>query len=185
MTFKAHINHLSKRLSRISALLYQVSDLMPEFVLRRMCNAHVGSLINYCNLIWANTFPTHLSPIVKAQKRIVRIITKSDYLAHTAPLFDDTKILTVENVRKLSLAKYCFLNIGNFTEDLLAHHHYNTRNRERLRPRAHNHSLFEKSFLYQAPIIWNEIADNCPNILTATSLSSFKKKYKSYLLTNA
>ena len=87
MTFKTHIKHLSQRLSRIAALLYLVRDFMPDFVLMRMYNAHVSSTLNYCNLIWANTFPTHILPLLKAQKRIIRIITKSDPLAHTAPLF--------------------------------------------------------------------------------------------------
>ena len=184
MTFKPHITYLSQRLSRIAALLYQVRDFMPEFVLHKMYNAHVSSLINYCNPVWANTFPTHVTPLVKAQKRIVRIITKSEALAHTAPLFEHSKILTIEKVRKFSLAKFCFVNIDQLNEDLNVHHHHHTRHRNRLRPISHNHSLFERSYIYQAPSIWNEILENCPNIINAPSIASFKKKYKSYLLTH-
>ena len=184
MNFKAHINLLSQRLSRIAALLYQVRDVMPDFVLKKMYIAHVSSQLNYCNLIWANIFPTHLVPLVKAQKRIVRIITKSEALAHTDPLFNQCKILTVEKLRKLSLGKYCFANINKITNDLNVPHLYFTRHRNRLRPYAHNHSLFERSFIYQGPRIWNEIQDNCPNIINSTSLSLFKNKYKSYLLTH-
>ena len=184
MNFNAHVTYLSQRLSRIAALLYQVRDLMPEFVLKKMYDAHVSSHLNYCNLVWANTFPTHIDPLVKAQKRIVRIITRSEFLAHTAPLFDITKMLTIEKLRKLSLGKYCFTNIDILTDNLNVHHEYNTRHRNRIRAQAHNHSLFERSFIYQGPRIWNEIQENCPNIINSASLTIFKRKYKSYLLSH-
>ena len=99
MSFKSHATFLSQRLARSAALLYQVKDLMPKFVLRNMYHAHVTSLLSYCNLIWANTYPTILLPVFKVQKRIIRIITHSEYLAHTEPLFRETKILTLEQMR--------------------------------------------------------------------------------------
>ena len=144
MTFKIHINNLSQRLSRIAAMLYQVKDLMPEFVLKKMYFAHVQSLLLYCNLIWSNTNKTDLTPIILTQKRILRIITKSEFLAHTRPLFKSTRILNVENLRKLSLAVYCYRNKNNLNH-LMAQHDYYTRHRNQLRPAIHRISHFEKS----------------------------------------
>ena len=113
MTFKTHITHLSQRLSRTASLLYRVHQFMPPFVLKTKYHAHVSSILNYCNLIWSNTYPTHLQPIVKMQKRIIRIITNSDYFEHTAPLFTQCKILNIENLRKFSLAVYFFKNLDS------------------------------------------------------------------------
>ena len=182
MNFKSHINHLSQKLSRIASLFHQVRDLMPVFVLHKMYHAHVGSLLSYCNVIWASSFPTHIDQLFKVQKRIIRLITKSEFLAHTEPLFAQSKILSVEKLRKLSLATYCFNNLNKLNNEHQFYHVYNTRNRDRLRPYHHRNSLIEKSFLVQAPIIWNDILDNVPNITNSPSLSSFKKKYKTYLL---
>ena len=75
MNFKSHINHLSQRLSRVAALFHQVRDRMPDFVLHKMYHAHVGSLLSYCNIIWASSFPTHIEQLFKVQKRIIRLHT--------------------------------------------------------------------------------------------------------------
>ena len=146
-----------------------------------MYYANVNSLLSYCNLIWMNTHPTVLLPLVKLQKRILRIITRSDFLAHTDPLFRNCKILKIESLKKLALALYSFKNKNNF-QHLIALHNYQTRHRNHIRTPLHSTTLFHKSFVYQGTIIWNEIIDLYPHILTATSIDSFKRKYKINLL---
>ena len=181
MTFKTHLNHLSQKLSRINSLFYQVRDLIPLFVLKRMYFAHVQSLLSYCNVIWSNTNSTDLNSVTIAQKRIIRTITKSDILAHTRPLFMATKILTIEQLRRYFLGIYCFKNQTNF-HHLMGQHNYRTRRRHDLRPVIHRTSFFEKSFLYQAPIIWNEINTINPELRRSASLNKFKRSYKLRLL---
>ena len=45
------------------------------------------SLPFYCNLVWASTYKTDLVGLVILQKRVVRIIAKSCFDAHTDPIF--------------------------------------------------------------------------------------------------
>ena len=184
MTFKTHINQISQRLSRISALIYKVKNLMPQFTLKTLYHAHVAPILNYCNKIWANTYPTHLDSLIKVQKRIVRTLTNSEFLAHTPPLFQQLNLLSIEKVRKYNLGLYFYKNRLTLLPELQGHHHYPTRYRERPRPEIHSCSIYEKSFLYQAPKLWNELIDNIPTICTAVSLQSFKKQLKRYLLTS-
>ena len=40
----------------------------------------------------------HIQPLIVAQKKIVRIISHSHYLAHTAPLFHRLRILQLEDI---------------------------------------------------------------------------------------
>ena len=181
MNFKSHITYLSQKLARIAALIYQVRDLMPFFVLKNMYYAHAQSLLSYCNLIWCNTNQSTLKPLVIIQKRLIRIITNSDFLAHTLPLFQRTKILNLDKLRKLSLGIHCFKNINNLNY-LQGQHNYHTRNRALLRPIIHRTTKFEKSFIYQAPLIWNEITVNYPIIINTTSIDVFKRRYKRVLL---
>lgn len=184
MSFKSHIAYLSQKMARVAALLYQVRDILPTFVLKNMYNAHINSLLSYCNLIWMNTYPTDLLPIIKLQKRIIRIVTKSDFLAHTHPLFIQTKILSIEKLRKMSLAIYCFNNRNSF-DDLRLQHQYATRHRNRLLPVIHRTTLYKKSYLFRAPELWNELNEILPNITNSISINSFKRKYKNFLLTNS
>ena len=82
---------------------YCLSNFMPPFVLKTIYQAQISSVSNYCNIIRANTYPTHLQPLIRMQKRIIRIITSSDFLTHTEPLFLQTNISNIENLRKFSL----------------------------------------------------------------------------------
>ena len=104
---------------------------MPTYVLKNMYHAHIGSLINYCNIIWANICPTNLTPLTLILKRAIRNVTKSDFLAHTEPLFKNMKILALEGTRKLSLALHFFNSRDINIPPLLATHRYHTRHRDR------------------------------------------------------
>ena len=114
---------------------------------------------------------------------MVRNITKSDFLAHTHPLFQQLKLLDFESTRKLSLAQYIYKNRNVILPPLLPNHNYQTRNRQKVRLPERNNVLFEKSYLYQGPKVWNILVENCPtNVLNAPSIHSFKRKLKKYLL---
>ena len=182
MTFKPHINHLASKIARISALIYRAKNLMPSYVLKMVYEAHVNSVLNYCNPIWANTFPTYTLSITKLLKRIIRNITHSDFLAHTRPLFKQLKLLDFDGMRKLSLGKYVYQNRNTLLPPLVPGHNYTTRNRNRFRLPGHNTALFERSFLYEGPRLWNVLIDQCPLAVSAPSLTSFKRRLKRFLL---
>ena len=147
-----------------------------------MYHAHVNSLLNYCNIIWANTYDSHLTPLVRIQKRIIRNIARTDFFAHTEPLFKELRILKISDIRKFALAVYFFKHRNALEEPLRANHQYFTRHRNRLRPIVHNLTLFEKSFVYQAPRYWNEISFHFPpNTLNEMSTSKFKNLMKALL----
>ena len=86
MTFKAHVNYLVQRLSRTSSLIYQLKDFLPTFALKTIYNAHVASMLNYCNIIWSGAFTSTLLPLIRLTKRIIRNVTHSHFIAHTDPL---------------------------------------------------------------------------------------------------
>ena len=47
----------------------------------------------YCIEVWRNAQHTYLDPFIKIQKKSIRTITVSHYLAHTEPLFERLNIL--------------------------------------------------------------------------------------------
>ena len=63
----------------------------------------------YCN--WGIASQIHLQPLFLTQKKVVRIITLSHYLAHTQPLFQSLSILPVNklflNQIGIGMYKYC------------------------------------------------------------------------------
>ncbi len=93
LSFKPHISNLVLKLSRIVSLLYQLKNFVPNYVLKCLYNAHVVPHLQYCTSILANSYPTYLLPLFCLQKKIIRIITGSEYYAHTHPLFKDSHSL--------------------------------------------------------------------------------------------
>ena len=61
--------------------------------------------LNYAAEVWADTSATHLSAVVKLQKKAIRIINHSQRLEHTRPLFTKFNILRLEeiNIYKVAL----------------------------------------------------------------------------------
>ena len=65
--------------------------------------------LQYCNIVWASTYPTSLSRIVLLQKRILQIINHSKFDAHTDPIFKDLRILKFHDICKLKTGQFVYL----------------------------------------------------------------------------
>ena len=185
MSFKHHVNHLVQRLSRASALIYQLKELMPSFVLKTLYHAHVGSQLNYCNIIWSGAYVTNLMPLIILLKRIIRNITYSDFLAHTAPLFREAKILDIPNLRRLSLAVYSIKYLIYNDNNLNRNHDYNTRHKGNLRLPEHRSRLYRRSFICESVEVWNELSSSpAIDIDSIKTLHTFRRRIKNYLLSD-
>ena len=179
MTFKPHISNVSLKLSRTISLLYQVKDIVPDYVLKALYNAHVLPHLLYCTPIWGNTYPTHLLPLFRLQKKIIRLITNNSYFAHTHPLFKQTNILKLFDLNKLFIAKYMYKVCSSNVDILQPIHNYPTRARGNLRTPLHALSIFKHSMSYSGPVVWNSIPDH---IRCLNSLNSFKKQFKKHII---
>ena len=86
---------------------------------------------------WGCASKTRLMPLIKLQKRAVRIITNKRYRNHTNPLFLDCKLLKIAKIYKLELSKLIFkvhkniLTISDSTTFIPVStiHHYHARYR--------------------------------------------------------
>ena len=94
-----------------------------------------------------------LYPITKIQKKIVRTITFSHYLAHTEPIFDALDILNFSNlvVRSIGLMMFKYSKdlvplpiVALFTGNYEFHNHY-TRQSQSLH--NHLHKTIAKSII--------------------------------------
>ena len=103
---------------------------------------------------------------------------RSDYLAHSNPLFHKTGILKVHDVYKYSLSIYMYRNKEKM-ETVSDLHNYKTRYNNHIQPKFQRLLITQRSLSYCAPKVWNEIPQNIQN---SSSLSSFKSNYKKYLI---
>ena len=133
----------------------------------------------YGILVWGGASEIYLEPLALLQKKIIRIITSSDFLAHSDPLFYQTKILRLRDIYRYCLGIHMF---RRHREGDIAYpsHHYETRTRNLAIPQFQRLAQCQRSLCYNGPVCWNGIP---LAIRSATSLSLFKKRYKDYLLT--
>ena len=74
-------------------------------------NSFILPYLQYCSIIWASTYSSHLQPLFRFQKKAIRIITHSPPRSHTYPLFNRLKILNIFNIYKHQLSCFIFLHI--------------------------------------------------------------------------
>ena len=135
--------------------------------------------LNYNIICYAGTYATHTNRLLLLQKRAIRIINKSSFLAHTDPLFYSNKILKLNDMYKLSVGLHMYANweSGSFSSN----HDYNTRNRNSLVPRAARLTVTQNSLSVAGPNIWNSIPFE---IRESPTRNIFKNRMKNYLLSN-
>ncbi len=103
LTFKHHLSNLCLKLSRTIPLLHKIKHLAPNNVFRCLYYTYIYPHLNYCNPIWSQTYPCHLYSLNVLHKKMIRIITNSDYSEHTPPLFKQLNILNIADLSKLSI----------------------------------------------------------------------------------
>ena len=54
--------------------------------------------MNYCINVWGRTFDSYLDPLVKLQKKAVRVIAGAQRNSHTDPLFKKLNILEFHKI---------------------------------------------------------------------------------------
>ena len=75
----------------------------------------VFSYLIYCIEMWGNASSVHLDQIIKIQKRCVRIITFSDNLSPSEPIFQTLNVL---NFRKLVVQRISLLMFKIYKSDV-------------------------------------------------------------------
>ena len=155
-----------------------------------MTIVQIYSYLNYCNLIWGAVDVTIIDPLFKLQKKAIRIISRSNYLEHTAPLFKSLKLLTVYNVYDLSCILFMYKCLScMYAPELRMRikknsecHDHNTRNRNLFRNTdIVRLKICQRSFLNHGINLWNSLT---PDIRQNNSFYRLKNTMKLNLLNN-
>ena len=61
-------------------------------------NSYIYPYLTYCVEVWRSASKCHLNSLFLLQKKIIRIMTFSSFLAHTDPIFEDLAILPLDKI---------------------------------------------------------------------------------------
>ena len=109
-------------------------------------NSLLYPYLHYGNIVWGNNYPTRLDKLFKLQKKVLRIITFSQYTL-SLPLFTKLSLLNIYQINDFLIGSFSFsLNIkvlqSYFSDFCIGNtqvHGYNTREKE------HLHKIFSRT----------------------------------------
>ena len=104
LNWNDHLEKLSCKLSRTLGIINKLKYVLPRNVLLQLYNSLFLPHVNYGILIWGHNYER----IEKLQKRAVRFITQSKYLAHTDPIFIKLNLLKIQDIFKLNQLKFYY-----------------------------------------------------------------------------
>ena len=136
LTWKHHIANVARKISKSIGVIYKSSFCLPVTSLRTLYYSLVYPYLVYCASVWASTYPTNLNHLVLLQKKIIQIISKMPFDAHTDPIFKSLQIMKLSEIYFFQVGKFMFsykigLPPNAFKEMFLMTnqvHSYNTRN---------------------------------------------------------
>ena len=167
LSWDYHIRQLSNKLSRANGIISKLRYNAPlEVCLELYYAIFYSHMIYGCNLWGLTPRDENIDKIEKLQKKCVRIMTFSEYKAHTTPLFSSLKIVKVRDVIQMQHLKLVFEYKQNtLPDDLMSLfevdtniHSYSTSSasKDLLHiPEIHTLTYGNKSIRYHCPYTWN------------------------------
>ena len=188
LNWKDHVYELSKKISRGIGILLKLRNLISIHTLKQVYYSIIYSFLTYAVMVWGNTYKTNTMPLTILQKKAIRIITFSDYRAHTSLLFKELNLLKFVDIVNL----YTAIFMLQYSQDCLppdfdglftsinGKHLHETRLASTFNyslPLVRtNCGIFNITF--SGPKIWNSLDES----LKILSKYSFKKKFKEQLI---
>ena len=134
LNWKPHVDKISNKISKTLGILNRLKFYLPQNAKLAIYNSLILSHINYGILLWGNT--NYINHLEILQKRAIRLISSSNFIAHTEPLFKSFNLLKLRDIVNANIYKFYHKHINS---KLLSYfqnidynperpmHHYNTR----------------------------------------------------------
>ena len=189
LTWKNHIDCISKTLSRNIGVMNKLKYSIPTRILHTLYCSLVSPYLNYAILIWGKTCKSYLDKVIKLQKWAIRTISKSLFRSHTAPLFANNNILTVTDTYTLELGVFMFkyhindlpVVFNDYFKKRSDIHDYQTRHVNDLNITFHKKSFTDGSIRSRGPLLWNSLS--C-EIKESKSVKQFRNQLKQNIIKN-
>ena len=190
LSWKPHIDYISTKISKSIGVILRARKVFNKSTLLMLYYSLIYPYLTYCVQVWGSTYDSHKKRLIILQKKIVRIICGVPPRTHTGPLFEQLNILRINYVYFYNVALFMYkfsssllpviFATGLFTLNCDVHQH-STRQANHLHIPLCKTNRSKFLIKYQGPVIWNKLSSF---IDIHCSIGIFKKRVKSYLLTN-
>lgn len=109
---------ISKDVSRGIGVLCKIRHFVDVKILTQLYPAIILSFLSYSCLVWGNTNDHNIKLLQRTQKKAIRLITFSNFDAHTSHLFAQLNLLKLQNHIKLQALYFMHQFDWQITKDL-------------------------------------------------------------------
>jgi hypothetical protein len=189
LSWKDHINYICNKIAKGIGVMRKVREMLNKDTLLSLYYTLIYPYLTYCNIIWGRAANVHLLRLNLLQKRIVRIICKTHFLAHSEPLFIDCKVLNIYQINKYVTGIFMFTYTKGLLPDIFNNmflkqvdkHNYSTRqNQSFALPFCRTQSR-KNSLCYYGAHFWNEHVRLLKNVDSIYTVLAFKKALRQSL----
>jgi hypothetical protein len=182
LSWNSHIQYISNKISKGIGILLRARQSLYIESLLTLYNSLIKPYFTYCITSWGNTTKGNMNKLYILQKKILRILTKSEFYAHTEPLYKKLKIMNICDLHQYFMGIFVYKSLNCLYPkpwNNLFKRNLNVRLSNNLRPAYYKHKTCQFSVKYMGPKIWNSF---CHNVKTAKSIYIFKRQFKKLLL---
>ena len=190
LTFKKHVQYIGAKISKNIGILTKARKYLNKDTLITLYYSFIYPYLNYANIVWGSSNKTTLVPLVKLQKKAIRIISSATKTTSSGLLFSKYRILTIDELYTL--------NVGSFMHSFLTGkipkpfqdmftlnsniHSYQTRQSSQFHTPVGRTTLSYRSIKFKGVSVYNKLSTK---INTQCSTKTFKKHVKKLLLSGS
>lgn len=183
LTWKHHIDKVKTRVAQATALICRSKKFLPKPIRILLYKALVMSHLEYCLPVWGGGAAKSLiDPLIRTQKKALRVALGAAYNSHTDPLFAEIKSLKLTDLYDYTLAKIGSEVINKIAPPGVKDCYTVLQPDERLRSRINSSlavpachtDLLQRSIIYKVPKTYN----NAPEFIKSQGDQLFKENYK-------
>ena len=100
----------------VSVVWERARKILYGQTLTTLYNALIKPHFIYCITIWGNTCKKYLNKVHLIQKKVIRIITFSEFSAHTAPLLEKLGILNIYQIVEYFVGRRTYREVARICE---------------------------------------------------------------------
>ena len=189
LSFSPHIQYIKGKISRSLGILYKCKKFFKDSTLVMLYNAFIYPYFTYCVTVWGNTYSSYLDPLIKLQKRAIRLIASLPKRSHTETLFTQYRLLPLAKIYIYSVQLFMYKFHHNKLPAIFSSFYLrnkmvsnrNTRQSNLFHVPHQKPDLKSRSVRCTGVTIYNQLFTK---LKLDVSIVTYKKYLKSYLLEN-
>ena len=187
LSWEDHINNLCKTLTKYFSVFYNIRNLIDNKLARTIYYACIHSRIKYGIEIYGSADENRLNKIQTLQNKLMKLLTRRDFLYSTDRLHAERNILKVKDIYETSLLHFTYNCINNnsipnfkhfykYQDNLYDHY---TRHRKHITRNKIHTEIGRSSTHYASATLWNTLP---PELTSIKTYHSFKRTlFKRYI----